>query len=159
MARHEESSRSTCTRRWDEPSTSMSRQTRRQRSGCAPERALERQDTSKFDGYGSKTTFVTRARVLRKVKGTDNEADMGTKDLDGPTHQRKLQKLPLKPTQCRRLLGLIATANGGSLVEARMSGEEALGKFLAKAMRAGRLSIAVAGGNDEVGRPMNPPSR
>ena len=51
---------------------------------------------------------------LRKVRGTDNEADMGTKDLDGPTHQRLLQKLPLKPTQCKRLLGLIATANGGS---------------------------------------------
>ena len=43
---------------------------------------------------------------MRKVRGTDNEADMGTKDLDGPTHQRLLQKLPLKPTQCRRLLGL-----------------------------------------------------
>ena len=25
---------------------------------------------------------------LKKVRGTDNEADMGTKDLDGPTHQR-----------------------------------------------------------------------
>ena len=72
---------------------------------------------------------------LRKVKGTDNEADMGTKDFDGPTHQRLLQKLRLKPTQCRRLLGLIATANGGSVVEARMSGnEEALGKFSAQMM-------------------------
>ena len=72
---------------------------------------------------------------LRKVKGTDNEADTGTEDLDGPTHQRLLQKLPLKPTQCRRLLGLIATANGGSVVEARMSGnEEALGKFSAQMM-------------------------
>ena len=47
MARNEESSRSTCTKRWVEPSTSMSRQTRRQRSGCALEQALERQDTSK----------------------------------------------------------------------------------------------------------------
>ena len=55
---------------------------------------------------------------------------MGTKDFDGPTYQRLLQELPLKPTQCRRLLGLIATANGGSVVEARMSGnEETLGKF------------------------------
>ena len=72
---------------------------------------------------------------LRKVRGTDNEADMGTKDLDGPTHQRLLQKLPLKPTQCRRLLGLIATANGGSVVEARMSGNvETLGKFSAQVM-------------------------
>ena len=58
---------------------------------------------------------------LRKVRGTDIEADMGTKDLDGPTHQRLLQKLPLKQTQCRRLLGLIATANGGSVVEAQMN--------------------------------------
>ena len=58
---------------------------------------------------------------------------MGTKDLDGPTHQRLLQKLPLKPTQCRRLLGLIATANGGSVVEAQMSGiEETSGKFSAQ---------------------------
>ena len=56
-------------------------------------------------------------------------------DLDGPTHQRLLQKLPLKPTQCRRLLGLIATANGGSVVEARMSGNEStLGKFSAQMM-------------------------
>ena len=63
---------------------------------------------------------------LRKVKGTD----MATKDLDGPTHQLLLQKLPLKRTQCGRLLGLIATANGGSVVEARMRGnEETLGSF------------------------------
>ena len=67
---------------------------------------------------------------LRKVKGTDNEADMETKG-----HQRLLQNLRLKPTQCRRLLGLIATANGGSVVEARMSGnEETLGKFSAQVM-------------------------
>ena len=52
------------------------------------------------------------------------DSNKGTKDLDGPTHQRLLQKLPLKPTQCRRLLGLIATASGGSVVEARMSGDE-----------------------------------
>ena len=72
---------------------------------------------------------------LRKVRGTDNEADMGTKDPDGPIHQRLLQKLPLKPTQCRRLLGLIATANGGSVVEAQMNGgEETLGKFSAHVM-------------------------
>ena len=72
---------------------------------------------------------------LRKVRGTDNEAGMGAKDLDGLTHQRLLQKLPLKPTQCRRLLGLIATANGGSVVEARMSGnEETFGKFSAQVM-------------------------
>ena len=45
------------------------------------------------------------------------------------------EKLPLKPTQCRWLLGLIATANGGSVVEARMSGnEEAPGKFSAQMM-------------------------
>ena len=80
---------------------------------------------------------ASRGKVvrLRKVKGSDNEADMGTKDLDGPTHQRPLQKLPLKPTQCRRLLGLIATANRGSVVEARMNGsEETLGKFSAQVM-------------------------
>ena len=66
---------------------------------------------------------------LRKVKGTDNEADMGTKDLDEPTHQRLLQKLPLKPVQRRLLLRLIATANGGSVVEAQMNGkEETLGR-------------------------------
>ena len=68
---------------------------------------------------------------VRKVRGTDNEADMGTKDLDGPTHQRLLQK----PTQCRRLLGLIATANGGRVVEAQMNGdEETLGKCSAQVM-------------------------
>ena len=57
--------------------------------------------------------FRDKVVRLRKVEGTDNEADMGTKDRDGPTRQRILQKLPLKPTQCRRLLGLISTANGG----------------------------------------------
>ena len=61
---------------------------------------------------------------MRKVKGTENEADMGTKDLDGPTHQRLLQNLPLKPSECRRLLGLIAIANGGSVVEAQVDGDE-----------------------------------
>ena len=72
---------------------------------------------------------------LRKVRGTNNETDMGTKDLDGPTHQRLWQKLPLKPTQCRRLLGLIKTANGGSVVGARMRGyEETSGKFSAQVM-------------------------
>ena len=68
---------------------------------------------------------------LKKVKGTENEADMGTRDHDGPTHQRLLQKLALKPTQCRRLLGLIATANGGSVVDGN---EETLGKFSAQVM-------------------------
>ena len=83
---------------------------------------------------------------LRKVKGTDNEADMGTKDLDGPTHQRLLQKLPLKPTQCRRLLGLIATANGGSVVEAQMNGsEETLEKFSAQVMYCDTNSIGDVG--------------
>ena len=61
---------------------------------------------------------------LKKVKGTENEADMGTKDLDGLTHQRLWQKLPLKPTQCTRLLGLIARASGGSVVEAQVAGDE-----------------------------------
>ena len=63
-----------------------------------------------------KTPFV------RKVRGTDNEADMGTADLDGPTHQRLLQKLPLMPTQCRRLLRLIVTTDG--VVKAQMSSNE-----------------------------------
>ena len=50
-----ESSQSTCTRRWEEPSTSTSKRTRRLRSGCVPERALERPNTFKFVGCGSKT--------------------------------------------------------------------------------------------------------
>ena len=51
--------------------------------------------------------------LFRKVKGTENAADMGTKYLDGPTHQRLLEKLPLKPTQCRRLLGLMGKPRSG----------------------------------------------
>ena len=35
-----------------------------------------------------------------------------------------VKKLPLKPTNCRRFLGLIARANGGSVVDAQMSGNE-----------------------------------
>ena len=55
--------KSTCTRRWDEPSTSTSKLTRRLRSGCVPERSLERPDTFKFVGHGSKTPIVTRSCV------------------------------------------------------------------------------------------------
>ena len=40
--RNRESSQSTCTRRWAEPSTLTSKRARRLRSGCVPERALER---------------------------------------------------------------------------------------------------------------------
>ena len=49
---------------------------------------------------------------------------MGTKDFDGRTHKRLLQKLPLKPNQCRRLLGLIATVSGGNVLEAQAAGDE-----------------------------------
>ena len=63
MDRHEESSQSTCTRKWDEPSTSTSERTRRLRSGCVPERVLERLDIFRFVGCGSKTPFVTRSCV------------------------------------------------------------------------------------------------
>ena len=36
--------------------------------------------------------WTIRDKVVRlsKVKGTENETDTGTKDLDGPTHQRLL---------------------------------------------------------------------
>ena len=50
---------------------------------------------------------------------------MGTKDLDGPTHQRLLQKLPLKTNPVQAALGLDRDSpNGGSVVEARMDGDE-----------------------------------
>ena len=94
-------------------------------------------DSTAAIGMCSRTGDAFRDKVvrLRKVRGTDNEADMGTEDLDGPTHQRILQKLQPKPTQCRQLLGLIATADGGSVVEAQMNGnEETLGKFSAQVM-------------------------
>ena len=35
-----------------------------------------------------------------------------------------IAKLPLKPTQCRHLLCLIATASGGSVAEAQVAGDE-----------------------------------
>ena len=127
MAQHEESSQSTYTRRWDEPSTSKTGSTAAigmcSRTGVGKTRHIQVRWLWIQDAIRDK---VVR---LREVRGTDNEADMGTKDLDGPTHQRLLQKLPLKPTQCRRLLGLIATANGGSVVEAQMNG-----KFSAQVM-------------------------
>ena len=55
----------------------------------------------------------------QRVKGTENEAE----DFDGAAHQRLLQKLPLKPTQCR--LGMIATASGESVAAAPVAGDEA----------------------------------
>ena len=72
--------------------------------------------------------YVTKFVSLREVSGTENVADLGTKYLDGPTHQRLLQKLPFMPTNCRRFLGLIATADGGSVVDAQMSGNEGHGE-------------------------------
>ena len=131
MAQHEESSQSTCTRRWDEPSTSKTDSTAAvgmcSRTGVGKTRHIQVRWLWIQDAIRDK---VVR---LRKVRGTDNEADMGTKDFDGPTHERLLQKLPLKPTQCRRLLGLIATANGGSVVATQMNAnEETLRKFSAQ---------------------------
>ena len=107
MARHEESSRSTCTRRWDEPSNQH-----RCRDG------LDGSDRDVLPNRRWKDRHIQvrwlriqdaiRDKVVRlkKVKDTENEGDIGTKDLDGPSHQRLLQKLPLKPTQCRRPAGL-----------------------------------------------------
>ena len=43
---------------------------------------------------------------LRKVSGTENVADMGTKYLDGSTHQRLLQKLPPQANQLQTVPGL-----------------------------------------------------
>ena len=58
------------------------------------------------------------------MKGTENEIGMGTKDRDGPSHQRLLQKFPTKPAWCRRLLGLITAACGGDVGETRVEGVE-----------------------------------
>ena len=74
---------------------------------------------------------------LRKVSGTENVADMGTKYLDGPTHQCLLQKLLFKPTNCRRFLGLIATANGGSVVVAQAAAHRLIARKAAAVMRSG----------------------
>ena len=60
MVLHEESSQNTCTKKWDETSISTSTRTGRQRLGCVPERALERPDTYKFVGCGSKMPYVTK---------------------------------------------------------------------------------------------------
>ena len=43
---------------------------------------------------------------LRKVNGTENEAHMGTKDLDGPTHQRLLQKTAAQANPVQAAPGL-----------------------------------------------------
>ena len=137
MARHEESSRSTCTREMGR-TINIDIET----NSTAAIGMFSRTSVGKTRHIQARWLWIQdaiRDKVvrLRKVKSTENEADMGTKDLDGPTHERLLQNLPLKPTQCRRLMGLIATANGGSVVEAQMSGnEEALGKFQHKKMIA-----------------------
>ena len=103
MARHEGSSRSTWTRRWAEPSRLLSRRIPRQRSDVLPNGRWK--DKTRPSSLGVDQDAI-RDQVVRleKLKGTENEADLGIKDLDGPAHQRLLQKLPLKPTQYRRLL-------------------------------------------------------
>ena len=52
------------------------------------------------------------------VKGTENVSDMGTKALDGPTHQKLLAKLPLREPTCRRLVGLAAVTLAITAAEA-----------------------------------------
>ena len=123
MARHEESSRSTCMRRWE------NRPHRRGNGLDAVIGMCSRTGVGKTRHIQVRWPWIQdaiRDKVvrLRKVKNTENAADIGTKGLDGPRHQRLLQQQPLKPIQCRRLLGLIATANGGSVVESRMNGDE-----------------------------------
>ena len=61
---------------------------------------------------------------LEKVKGTENEADLGTKDLDGPTHQRLLKKTAAQANPVQTASGLIATASSGNVAEARGAGDE-----------------------------------
>ena len=101
----------------------MWRRTRRQRSGCASRTGVGK---TRHIGRWLWIQDAIRDKVvrLRKVKGNEKEAEMGTKDLDGPTHQRLLQELPFKPTQCRRFLGLISTEYGGSVVEVQVDGDE-----------------------------------
>ena len=60
MVLHEEPSQITCTKKWDETSISTSKRTRRQRLECVLELALERPDTNKFVGCGSKMPYVTK---------------------------------------------------------------------------------------------------
>ena len=83
----------------------MSRRTRRQRSECAPE-SVGKTRHIQVRWLWIQDAIRDKVVRFRKVKGTENEADMGTKDLDGPTHQRLLQKLPLKPTQQQTAPGL-----------------------------------------------------
>ena len=61
---------------------------------------------------------------LKNLNGFFTRPTWEPKNLDGLTHQHLLQKLRLKPTQCARLLGLIATASGGSVAEAQVAGDE-----------------------------------
>ena len=103
------------TRRWDEPSTSTRKRTLTAAIGMCSRTGVGETRHIQFRWLWIQYAIRDKVVRVRNVRGTDNEADMGTKDLDAPTHQRLLQKLPLKPTQCRRLLGLIATANGGSV--------------------------------------------
>jgi hypothetical protein len=56
--------------------------------------------------------------TLRKIKGTENCADMGTKALDGTTHQRLLKLLPLRPPSCKRLIEVAALSTEFGISEA-----------------------------------------
>ena len=124
MAQHEESPRSTCAKGWgrtinvDVETDSTAAMGMCSRTGVGKTRHIQVRWLWIQDAIRDK---VVR---LKKVKSTENVADLGTKDLDGPTHKRLLQKLPLKPTLCRRLLGLIATASGGSVAEAQVAGDD-----------------------------------
>ena len=71
----------------------MSRRTRRQGSGWCSRTGVGKTRHFQVRWLWIQDAIRDKVVRLRKVKGTENEADMGTKDLDGPTHLRLLQKL------------------------------------------------------------------
>ena len=102
--------------------------------GCVPERALERPDIFKFVGCGSKTPFVTRP-CAEKGERHRQRCRRGTKDLDARHISAYCRHCRSSQPSADGLLGLTRQQNDGSVVEARMNGdEETLEKLSAQVM-------------------------
>ena len=125
MARHVESSLSTCTRGWDETvnidvdtdstaAIGMCSRTDDGKTRHIKVRWLWIQDAIRDKGRAFEKGEGHRERRLTWERKTSTDRHIST----------CCNNCSLKPTQCRRLLGLIATANGGSDVEVQADGDE-----------------------------------
>ena len=100
MARHEESSQSTCTRRWDEPSTIDVETDSTAAIGMCSRTGVGKTRHIQVRWLWIQDAIRDKVVRLRKVKGTDNEADMeprpGRTDTSAHIAETAIQANPVQ---------------------------------------------------------------